>query len=305
VKRDLSVELGPLKLKNPVLTASGTFGYGLEYADLIDLTRLGGIVAKSVTLEPRMGHPPPRMTETPAGILNAIGLQNDGVEVFVREQMPKLRELGVPVIASAAGDTLSEFVEVVKRLDMCEGIAALELNISCPNQDKGGIEFAIDSIATGAVVEAVRKATRLPLITKLSPNVTDITETARAAVDAGTDILSLINSVWGTAIDVHTRRFKLANLTGGLTGAAIKPIALYHVWRTASSLPGVPIIGIGGIFTWQDALEFLIAGASAVQIGTANFVQSTTTLEILEGLENYLEETGTERIREWVGTVRV
>lgn len=304
MSQDLSVELGPLKLKNPVLTASGTFGYGLEYADLMDLTRLGGIVVKSITLQPRMGHAPPRIVETPAGLLNAIGLQNDGVEVFIQEQMPKLRGLGVPVIASVAGDTLSEFVQVAGRLDNCEGIAALELNISCPNQEKEGIEFGVDPAATGAVVKAVRKATRLPLITKLSPNVADITETARAAVDAGTDILSMINSVLGTAIDVHTRRFRLANVTGGLTGAAIKPIALYHVWRVASALPGVPVIGIGGIFTWQDAIEFLLAGASAIQIGTANFVQSTTAIEVLEGIKGYLQETGTGSVKEFVGTVR-
>jgi dihydroorotate dehydrogenase (NAD+) catalytic subunit len=303
VKPDLSTDLGPLKLRNPVLTASGTFGYGLEFADLMDLSRLGGIVIKSVTLEPRMGHSPPRVVETPAGLLNAIGLQNDGVEVFVREKMPKLRELGIPIIASVAGETLAEFTEVAQKLSRCEGIVALELNISCPNQEKGGIEFGVDPLATESVVKAVRNTVQLPLITKLSPNVTDITETAHAAVNAGSDILSLINSVWGMAIDPQTRRFKLAHRTGGLTGPAIKPIALYHVRRVATALPGIPVIGIGGISNWQDALEFLLAGASAIQIGTANFVQSTSAIEVLRGLELYLKETGLDRVAELVGSV--
>lgn len=302
MKPNLSVELGPLKLRNPVMTAAGTFGYGVEFADLIELSRLGAIVVKSLTLTPRPGCPPPRIVETPAGLLNAIGLQNDGVEVFIREKYPKLRALGVPIVASVAGDTISEFVAVAERLNACEGLAALELNISCPNQEAGGREFGIDPHATEQVVAAVRKVTSLPLITKLSPNVTDITLTARAALNGGSDILSLINSLHGLAIDVKSRQFRLGNKTGGLSGAAIKPIALYHVWRVANAV-SAPIIGIGGIFHWQDALEFLLAGASAIQVGTANFVQPTTTLEVLEGIERYLIENQISDLRALIGAV--
>ncbi len=298
---DLRVQLGPLALPNPVLVASGTFGYGLEYADLVNLSMLGGIVVKSLTLTPRAGNPPPRVVETPAGMLNSIGLQNEGVETFVMEILPRLREYGVPIIASVAGDTVEEFSTVAQRLARAQGIVALELNLSCPNQARGGMEFGIDPQLTATVVRAVRNHWERPLIAKLSPNVTDIVPIAQAAYEAGADILSLINSLLGLAVDVQTRRFKLASRTGGLTGAAIKPVALYHVWRVHQALPEVPLIGVGGIMNWEDAVEFLLVGASAVQIGTANFVQPTACLEVLHGLERYLVEQGISGVQALIG----
>ncbi len=301
---ELRVQLGPLTLPNPVLAASGTFGYGLEYADLVNLSMLGGVVVKSLTLSPRAGNPPPRVAETPAGMLNAIGLQNEGVEAFIREILPRLREYGVPIIASVAGETVEEFCAVAERLGSAPGIVALELNLSCPNQARGGIEFGVDPQLTAAVVQAVRARCSLPLIAKLSPNVTDIVPIARAAWQAGADALSLINSLWGLAVDVQTRQFRLANRTGGLTGAAIKPVALYHVWRVHQALPEVPLIGIGGIMSWEDAVEFLLVGASAVQVGTANFVQPTICLQILQGLQRYLAEQGIPSVQSLVGTVQ-
>jgi dihydroorotate dehydrogenase (NAD+) catalytic subunit len=301
---ELQVQLGPLSLPNPVLVASGTFGYGLEFADLVNLSELGGIVVKSLTLAPRVGNLPPRVAETPAGMLNSIGLQNEGVESFIVEVLPRLREYGVPIIASVAGETLEEFCAVAERLGRAQGIAALELNLSCPNQARGGLAFGIDPQGTAAVVREVRRRCELPLIAKLSPNVTDIVPIAQAAYAAGADILSLINSVLGLAVDVQTRRFKLASRSGGLTGAAIKPIALYHVWRVHQAMPTVPLIGIGGIMNWEDAVEFLLVGASAVQIGTANFVQPTACIEVLRGLEQYLVEQGIESVHALVGSVK-
>ncbi|GBC93672.1 Dihydroorotate dehydrogenase B (NAD(+)), catalytic subunit [bacterium HR15] len=301
---NLQVQLGPLRLPNPVLAASGTFGYGLEYADLVNLSLMGGIVVKSLTLAPRAGNPPPRVTETPAGMLNSIGLQNEGVETFLLEILPRLREYGVPIIVSVAGETVEEFCAVAEKLTRAQGIVALELNLSCPNQMRGGMEFGIDAKLTATVVRAVRSRCELPLIAKLSPNVTDIVPIAQAARDAGADILSLINSVLGLAVDAQTRRFKLATRTGGLTGAAIKPIALYHVWRVHQALPDVPLIGIGGIMSWEDAVEFLLVGASAVQIGTANFVEPTTCIDVLQGLERYLVTQEIPSVQSLIGTVQ-
>lgn len=301
---NLQVQLGPLRLPNPVLAASGTFGYGLEYADLVNLSLMGGIVVKSLTLAPRAGNPPPRVTETPAGMLNSIGLQNEGVETFLLEILPRLREYGVPIIVSVAGETVEEFCAVAEKLTRAQGIVALELNLSCPNQMRGGMEFGIDAKLTATVIRAVRSRCELPLIAKLSPNVTDIVPIAQAARDAGADILSLINSVLGLAVDAQTRRFKLATRTGGLTGAAIKPIALYHVWRVHQALPDVPLIGIGGIMSWEDAVEFLLVGASAVQIGTANFVEPTTCIDVLQGLERYLVTQEIPSVQSLIGTVQ-
>lgn len=299
----MDVQLGPLHLQNPVLVASGTFGYGSEYADLVDLNRLGGVMVKGTTLNPRAGNPMPRMVETPAGCLNAIGLQNVGVEAFIREKLPFLRQYRCAVIVNIAADVREEFEELAERLDGVEGVHALELNISCPNQARGGIEFGVDPEATYDVVSRVRRRTRLPLIVKLSPNVTDIRVTARAAVDGGADILSLVNTFVGTAIDARTRQFKLANVTGGLSGPAIKPLALYMVWKVAQAV-SVPIIGMGGIMNATDAVEFMLAGASAVAVGTANYINPRVSIEVLEGIEQYLIEQGETNVSAIVGTVR-
>lgn len=299
----MEVQLGPLRLQNPVLVASGTFGYGSEFADLVDLNRLGGIMVKGTTLRPRAGNPMPRMVETAAGCLNAIGLQNVGVEAFIREKLPFLRQYRCAVIVNIAADVREEFEELAERLDGVEGVDALELNISCPNQARGGIEFGVDPEATNDVVSRVRKRTRLPLIVKLSPNVTDIRVTARAAVDGGADILSLVNTFVGTAIDARTRQFKLANVTGGLSGPAIKPLALYMVWRVAQAV-SVPIIGMGGIMNATDAVEFMLAGASAIAVGTANYINPHVSIEVLEGIEQYLREQDVTYVKDIVGTVQ-
>jgi dihydroorotate dehydrogenase (NAD+) catalytic subunit len=277
------VDIAGIKMKNPVMVASGTFGYGEEYSELIDLNKLGAIVTKSVTLNPRPGNPPPRICETSAGMLNSIGLQNDGLKVFIEKQLPFLSKFDVPVIVNVAGETIDEYVEVSRALSREPKVRGIELNISCPNVKKGGMTFGIDPKATKELIEEVRAATKLPLIAKLSPNVTDITVIAKAAVSAGADALSLINTVLGMAIDIKTKKPKLATVTGGLSGPAIKPIAIRMVWQVAQVVK-VPIIGIGGIMTAEDAYEFLLAGASAVQIGTANFVDVEAPLKIIEGL---------------------
>jgi len=277
------VDIAGIKMKNPVMVASGTFGYGEEYSELIDLNKLGAIVTKSITLNPRAGNPPPRICETPAGMLNSIGLQNDGLKVFIEKQLPFLSKFDVPVIVNVAGETIDEYVEVSRTLSRELKVRGIELNISCPNVKKGGMTFGIDPKATKELIEEVRAATKLPLIAKLSPNVTDITVIAKAAVSAGADALSLINTVLGMAIDIKTKKPKLTTVTGGLSGPAIKPIAIRMVWQVAQAVK-VPIIGIGGIMTAEDAYEFLLAGASAVQIGTANFIDAETPLKIIKGL---------------------
>lgn len=297
---DLSVDIGGIRLKNPVLVAAGTFGYGEEYGELIDSGRLGAIVTKVVTLHPRAGNPPPRIVETTAGLLNSIGMANVGVEGFIQEKLPFLASLSTAVIVNVAGTTVGEYVEVANRLEGREGIDGLEVNISCPNVREGGMIFGSNSRSAFEVVSMVRKVTRFPLMVKLSPNVTGIAEIARSVEDAGADAVSLINTLVGMAVDVETRRPKLANITGGLSGPAIKPVALAMVWRVAQEVK-IPVIGVGGIMTVEDALEFLIAGARAVQVGTANFVDPQSSLHIVEGMERYCLQKGIERVGELVG----
>ncbi len=297
----LQVNIAGINLKNPVMPASGTFGYGKELCDLVDLNNLGAIVTKGVSLEPWPGNPYPRTVETAAGMLNAIGLQNDGVKNFVEEKLPWLSQFSVPVIVNVIGKTPEEYAEVSKILSKAGGVAALELNVSCPNIKEGGISFGCSEPKIYQVVKLVRDATSLPLIVKLSPNVTDIVAMAKAAVDAGTDALSLINTVLGTAIDPWTRKFKLANITGGLSGPAIKPIALRMVWEVHRAGLGVPIIGIGGIMTYPDAVEFILAGASAVQVGTATFVNACALNEIIAGIERYLKQMQISDINDLIG----
>ncbi|MFW6239489.1 MAG: dihydroorotate dehydrogenase [Thermodesulfobacteriota bacterium] len=299
---DLRVQLAGLTLRNPVMTASGTFGYGREYAQLIDLNRLGAIVVKGLSLKPTPGNPPPRVAETPSGMLNAIGLENVGLDAFLQNKLPFLRTLQTPTVVNIYGETEAEYAELAERLDAVGGIAALEVNISCPNVKAGGVAFGVAPAAAGALVAAVRKRTRLPLMVKLSPNVADVTEIARAVEDAGADMISLINTLAGMAIDVRTRRSRIANQTGGLSGPAIRPVALRMVWQVARAAT-VPVVGLGGIMTASDALEFLIAGASAIQVGTANFVNPQAPLEIIDGIAAYMAEHGLARLSELVGSL--
>ncbi len=292
---NLSVNIGKLGLKNPVMTASGTFGYGEEYAEFVDLGSLGAVVVKGLSLLPREGNPPPRIVETPAGMLNAIGLQNIGVERFIEEKLPFLRQFKVPVIVNFFGDSVDEYVAAAERLSDVQGIDGLEMNISCPNKQAGWLVFGTDPEVTFEVVSAVRKVTALPLIVKLSPNVTDIALMARVAEDAGADAVSLINTVAGMAIDIKTRRPKLANITGGLSGPAIKPIGIKMVWDVFRAV-SIPIIGSGGIMDGEDAIEYMLAGATAVAVGTANFVNPTATMDILSGIKDYMTTNGIKDI---------
>lgn len=299
---NVSVKIGKLNLKNPVMTASGTFGYGDEYSEFIDLNRLGAVVVKGLSLTPKEGNPPPRIVETAAGMLNAIGLQNIGIEKFVSEKLPFLRRFDTPVVVNFFGDSVGEYAEAAKRLSAAEGIHALEMNISCPNKQAGWCVFGTDPKVTFDVVSAVRKATDLTLIVKLSPNVTDIAVMARAAAEAGADAVSLINTLTGLAIDIRTRKPKLANVTGGLSGPAIKPVALRMVWEVYRAVK-VPIIGMGGIMNAVDALEFMLAGAAAVAVGTANFINPKATIGIIEGIERFMGESGISDIREITGAL--
>jgi dihydroorotate dehydrogenase (NAD+) catalytic subunit len=299
---DLSTRIGPLTLKNPLMTASGCFGYGVEYADVVDLSMLGAVVVKGLFLAEREGHAPPRIVETPSGMLNAIGLQGIGVHRFVREKMPELRRLGAVVVVNVCGSTLDEYVEVSRVLSDTEGVAALELNISCPNIKEGGIQFGCSLSGTHQVVSAVRKVTRLPVIPKLTPNVTDVASFARAAAEAGADAVSLVNTFLAMAIDIHTRQPKLSNVMGGLSGPAIRPIAVRMVYE-CRKLVKIPIIGIGGIASADDVIEFMIAGADAVQVGTANFVDPFIWTKLLAGIQDYMRRHTVERARDLVGTV--
>jgi dihydroorotate dehydrogenase (NAD+) catalytic subunit len=299
---DLSVKIGSLTLRNPLIAASGCFGYGTEYADLIDLASLGGVAVKGLFLKEREGHPPPRIVETPAGMLNAIGLQGIGVHRFIAEKMPELRARGAVVFVNICGTTLQEYVELARILSDVEGVAALELNISCPNIKEGGITFGCSMHGTADVVRAVRAATALPVIPKLTPNVTDISAIARAAEEAGADAVSLVNTFLAMAIDVETRRPRLSNIVGGLSGPAIRPIAVRMVYECRQAIR-IPIIGMGGIATTSDALEFLIAGASAVQVGTANFADPLIWPKLLTGLEEYLQRHHIARLSELTGTL--
>jgi dihydroorotate dehydrogenase (NAD+) catalytic subunit len=299
---NLAVELAGIRLKNPLLAASGTFGYGVEYEGLIDLAMLGGIVSKGLYLEPRDGAPPPRIAETPSGLLNAIGLQGIGIHAFVKDVLPRLRKHDTALVVNVCGDTVEEYAEVARICDGAPGIAGLEINISCPNVKQGGMAFGGDPRMTHAVVAAVRAATRLPLIPKLSPNVADITVFARAAEEAGADALSCINTLLGLAIDVETRLPRLGFGTGGLSGPAIRPVAVRMAWQAARAVR-IPVIGIGGISSAQDALEFLIAGCRAVQVGTANFVDPGVYDRMLAGLTAYLQRHGLADINAVVGTL--
>jgi dihydroorotate dehydrogenase (NAD+) catalytic subunit len=299
---DLSVQIGALRLTNPVIAASGCFGYGVEYADIVDLSTLGGVAVKGLFLEEREGHPPPRIVETPSGMLNAIGLQGIGVHRFIREKLPELRDRRAVVLVNICGTTLDEYVELARILSDAEGVAALELNISCPNIKEGGITFGCSLAGTFDVVSAVRKVTTLPVIPKLTPNVTDVASFARAAEQAGADAVSLVNTFLAMAIDIETRRPKLSNIVGGLSGPAIRPISVRMVYECRQAVK-VPIIGMGGIATAADALEFLIAGAGAVQVGTANFVDPFVWSKLLDGLRDYLARHDVARIADLVGTL--
>jgi len=286
---NLSVNIGKLRLKNPVLVASGCFGYGQEYAELIDLSMLGGIILKGITLKERKGNPPPRIVETSSGMLNAIGLQNMGLSRFLKEKLPLLSDIPTTIIANICGETPEEYATIARELSNKEGIDALEINVSCPNVSHGGMLFGQDMMLTFEVVNQVRKATTLPLIVKLSPNVTDIVPIAQAAVDGGANAISLINTLLGMALDIESRKPCLSNITGGLSGPAIKPVALKMV-RDVCKFVTVPVIGQGGIMTWEDSLEFLLVGATAVCIGTANFVNPKAGVEIIEGIRDYMKQ---------------
>lgn len=299
----LAAEIAGLKLKNPVMTASGTFGYGEEYANYMDLNRLGGIVVKGLSLKPRLGNPPPRIMETAGGMLNAVGLQNVGVDVFIEEKLPFLQQYDVAVIANIYGESYAEYAQVAKKLSQVKGVHALEVNVSCPNVKKGGLSFGSDPKAAAEVTRRVKSETDLPVIVKLTPNVTDITVIAQAVEKAGADAVSLINTLTGMSINLQTRKPHLKNITGGLSGPAIKPVALRMVWQVAQRV-SIPVIGIGGIMTAEDALEFMVAGASAVQVGTANFVNPRATMEIIDGMRHYLCENRIKNIQDIVGTLR-
>ena len=298
---NMAVNLGRIRLKNPVMTASGTFGYGEEYADYVDLNRIGAIVVKGLSLKPRLGNPPPRIMETTGGMLNAIGLQNIGVDAFIDEKLHFLQKFDVKVIANIYGETYAEYIKVAKKLSMAKGVHALEINVSCPNVKKGGISFGSDPKTAAQVTHKVKDATGLPVIVKLTPNVTNIAAIAQAVEKAGADAISLINTLAGMSVDLKKRMPHLKNITGGLSGPAIKPVALRMVWQVVKRV-SVPVIGIGGIMTAEDALEFLILGAKAVQIGTANFINPHATIDILEGIKNYLQSNKIKDINQIIGT---
>ena len=301
---DLSVDIGGIRLRNPVMTASGTFGYAREFETYVNLNRLGGIIVKGLSLAPSMGNRPPRIVETACGMLNAIGLENVGIETFIAEKLPFLQTLSTPIFVNIYGKTVEEYAALAERLEAIEAVAGIEVNISCPNVKAGGVAFGVDPDAAGRVVGTVRKKTSKTLIVKLSPNVTDITAIARRAEAEGADTLSLINTITGMAIDVVRRRPVLANITGGLSGPAIKPVALRMVWQVRRAVE-VPVIGIGGITTARDALEFIIAGASAVQVGTANFFNPRATMDILAGMSDYLKVNGITRLTDLIGSLEV
>ncbi len=301
---DLRVAIGGLTLKNPVLTASGTFGYGREFMDLIDLDRLGGIILKGVSLKPTKGNPPPRIVETASGMLNAIGLENVGFDALVREKLPVLQHVQTPVFVNLYGTTVEEYAALAAAADSVDRIDAVEVNISCPNVKAGGVAFGVVPESAAAVTAAVRSHTAKPVTVKLSPNVADITVIAKTVEDAGADAISLINTLTGMAVDLQTRRPKLGNVTGGLSGPAIKPVALRMVWQAAAAV-SIPVVGIGGIMTAEDALEFITVGASAVQVGTANLVDPSASVRIAEGIQAFLSENRIDRVTDMVNTLSV
>jgi dihydroorotate dehydrogenase (NAD+) catalytic subunit len=299
---DLSLKIGSLTLANPLIAASGCFGYGVEYADVVDLSTLGGVAVKGLFLAEREGHPPPRIVETPSGMLNAIGLQGIGVHRFVKERLPELRDRRAVVIVNICGTTLDEYVEVARILSDAEGVHALELNISCPNIKEGGIQFGCSLPGTHAVVSGVRKITHRPVIPKLTPNVTDVASFARAAEEAGADAISLVNTFLAMAIDIHTRRPKLTNIVGGLSGPAIRPIAVRMVYECRRAVK-IPILGMGGIANADDVIEFMIAGANAVQVGTMNFVDPFIWAKLMDGIRGYMATHSIARLQDIVGAV--
>jgi len=304
IKPDMTVEIAGIKMRNPVMTASGTFGYGEEFSAYVDLEEIGAIITKGLSLKPRAGNPTPRIVETPGGMLNAIGLQNVGIDAFITDKVPFLRTVATPVVVNLFGNTLEEYGELAARLDRISEVAGVEVNISCPNVKHGGIVFGTDPKAAYEVVKLVREATIKPLIVKLSPNVTDIVEMASACADAGADALSLINTLTGMAVDLQKRRPVLANITGGLSGPGIKPVALRMVWQVAKAV-NLPIIGIGGIMSATDALEFMLVGATAVQIGTANFLDPSAAQTIARDMEQYLADNGIADVKELIGALEV
>jgi len=298
----LSTKIGSLELKNPVMTASGTFGYGTEYADFMDINRLGAIIVKGTTLNPRQGNPYPRMAETPAGMLNAVGLQNKGVDYFVDHIYPEVRKFQTNVIVNVSGSSIEDYVQCASIINTLDDIPAIELNISCPNVKQGGMAFGVKPESAAQVVSAVRKAYDKTLIVKLSPNVTDITEIARAVEGAGADSVSLINTMLGMAIDAEKRKPILSTVTGGMSGPAVKPVALRMVWQTAKAVK-IPVIGLGGICSATDAIEFLLAGASAIQIGTANFIDPSISEKVIDGIEDYLNRHGFTSVQDIIGAL--
>ena len=301
---DLSVNIGKLQMKNPVMTASGTFGYGEEFADFIDITRIGGIIVKGTTLHKREGNPYPRMAETPSGMLNAVGLQNKGVKYFSDHIYPRIKDIQTHMIVNVSGSAIEDYVKTAEIINELDKIPAIELNISCPNVKQGGMAFGVTTKGVSEVVQAVRSAYKKTLIVKLSPNVTDIAEMARAAEANGADSVSLINTLLGMAIDAERRRPILSTVTGGMSGAAVKPIALRMVWQVAKAV-NIPVIGLGGIMNWKDAVEFMLAGASAVQIGTANFIDPAITIKVIDGINDYLERHGCKSVFEIIGALEV
>ena len=301
---DLSVNIGKLQMKNPVMTASGTFGYGEEFADFIDITRIGGIIVKGTTLHKREGNPYPRMAETPSGMLNAVGLQNKGVKYFSDHIYPRIKDIQTHMIVNVSGSAIEDYVKTAEIINELDKIPAIELNISCPNVKQGGMAFGVTTKGVSEVVQAVRSAYKKTLIVELSPNVTDIAEMARAAEANGADSVSLINTLLGMAIDAERRRPILSTVTGGMSGAAVKPIALRMVWQVAKAV-NIPVIGLGGIMNWKDAVEFMLAGASAVQIGTANFIDPAITIKVIDGINDYLERHGCKSVSEIIGALEV
>ena len=301
---DLRTSIGKLELANPVMTASGTFGYGTEFADFVDLDRLGGVIVKGTTLHHREGNPYPRMAETPSGMLNAVGLQNKGVDYFCEKIYPTIKDYKTNMIVNVSGSAIEDYVATAERINALENIPAIELNISCPNVKQGGMAFGVTAKGAEEVVSAVRKAYDKTLIVKLSPNVTDITEIARAAEAAGADSVSLINTMLGMAIDAERRRPVLSTITGGMSGPAVKPIALRMVWQVAKAV-GIPVVGLGGISNATDAIEFLLAGASAIEVGTANFMDPAVTGKIVDGINEYLDRHGFTSVRDIIGALEV
>ena len=297
---DLSVNIGNLKLSNPVMTASGTFGYGKEFEDFVDLEKIGGIIVKGTTLHRREGNPYPRMAETPMGMLNAVGLQNKGVDYFISEIYPQIKDIRTNMIVNVSGSAIEDYVQTAEKINELEAIPAIELNISCPNVKQGGMAFGVTASGAAEVVKAVREVYKKTLIVKLSPNVTDISEIARAVEGAGADSVSLINTLLGMAIDAEKRRPVLSTITGGMSGAAVKPIAIRMVWQVSKAV-NIPVIGLGGIMNWKDAVEFLLAGASAIQIGTANFIDPAITVKVADGINDYLDRHGFTSVKDIIG----